>query len=231
MSCFFRKKRNRVHLTEYDTDNNPSTNADNPSTNANNIMATDDSNNESYIDSNIAINETQNMRDYTDLLANRYMINSDGEIRFNNRLILDDIDITGLSLSNYDVKSIISDNNWLYNYNLKLVKNINTLLYNKLKLENENLNLKIKIKSLESNYIENTKDILIENERLNDNIKTIMDVNNADDLYLCTICMDNIRDIIITPCYHSVVCNKCINKLKCCPICRSSIKNTIKYYF
>lgn len=218
MSCFFRKKRNRVQLANQNTIEHETSNDSNTT------------NNNTINNNIISRNEAQNIREYTELLENRYTINSNNELTINNSLI-DESNISNLTLSNYDVKTIIADNNLLYNNNLKLIKNINVLLYNKLKLEHENLNLKVKIKSLETNYIENTKDIIVENERLNNNIKSIIDINNTDELYLCTICMDNIRDIIITPCYHSVVCNNCINKIKNCPICRNEIKNTIKYYF
>lgn len=245
MSCFFRKKRNRVHSNDeynnhnYNNNSNINSNANNPNINlnANNYNINNNENRDNDVSNNIIntnVNETLNIRDYINLLKNRYTVNGNNEIRFNNRLILDDTDVinaTDLTLSNYDVKFIISDINWLHNYNLKLVNDVNILLYDKLKLENDNLNLKAKINSLETNYIEDTKDILIENERLNNNIKSIINVNVIDELYLCIICMDNIRDIIINPCYHSIVCNKCVSELKCCPICRTDIKNTIKYYF
>jgi hypothetical protein len=75
------------------------------------------------------------------------------------------------------------------------------------------------------------KEVLTENERLNRNISSIIENKNIDDLYTCSICMDNIRDIIFTPCHHSIVCNECCSKLTECPMCRTSIKSTIKYYF
>jgi hypothetical protein len=50
----------------------------------------------------------------------------------------------------------------------------------------------------------------------------------------CSICMDNIKNIILLPCRHEATCTKCahhlLNNNKKCPICRTVINNTFKYF-
>ena len=51
--------------------------------------------------------------------------------------------------------------------------------------------------------------------------------NDGDD---CCICMDNEKNIMLDPCGHICVCEKCSNKLETCPICRSKISAKKKVY-
>lgn len=50
----------------------------------------------------------------------------------------------------------------------------------------------------------------------------------------CSICMDNIKNIILLPCRHEATCTHCahqlLNNKKKCPICRSVINDTFKYF-
>ncbi len=50
---------------------------------------------------------------------------------------------------------------------------------------------------------------------------------------LCSICLDNTITLLIEPCNHICICDKCINSLvsKECPICRTNISATRKIYF
>jgi hypothetical protein len=51
---------------------------------------------------------------------------------------------------------------------------------------------------------------------------------------LCTICLDASRDHILVPCGHQCVCGACAVMLSStktvCPICRSSIRETIRVF-
>lgn len=46
----------------------------------------------------------------------------------------------------------------------------------------------------------------------------------------CCICLENIPNILLSPCNHNVVCKSCILCLKTCPICRTVIKNTYEIF-
>ena len=50
---------------------------------------------------------------------------------------------------------------------------------------------------------------------------------------LCSICLDNAITLLIEPCNHICICDKCNNSLvtKECPICRTNISATRKIYF
>jgi len=43
----------------------------------------------------------------------------------------------------------------------------------------------------------------------------------------CCICLTNIRNVILEPCLHIVVCGSCRESIKECPICRRLIKRTV----
>lgn len=219
MFCFF-KRRNRIRneLTNIETINNTNNNTNNYT------------NNNSLINDNIQ-NQSNNSQ-FLNILSNRYYINGNGDMISATTINSEtEVDITDLQLTKYDIKAIIADNNWLYNYNLRLIDLINKLSKDKIKLESNNLKLKRLIKVKNEDYNNITKQILLENERLNNNISAIIEQKNIEDTYLCVICMDNIKDILFTPCHHSVVCNKCYLQLKECPMCRTPINSVIKCYF
>ena len=50
----------------------------------------------------------------------------------------------------------------------------------------------------------------------------------------CIICMDCERDCLLAPCHHLATCQACgdllIHRGDCCPVCRNSIKQIIKFY-
>lgn len=80
---------------------------------------------------------------------------------------------------------------------------------------------------------ENTiKAIIEENNKLVENMALIADAKNVNECFLCVICLENIKDTLILPCNHLVLCNKCKNKVKDeCPICRNNINSFANVYF
>ena len=59
------------------------------------------------------------------------------------------------------------------------------------------------------------KSIVEENTQMSNNI-------------LCKVCLAEQCSIIIIPCSHFAVCGQCITALENCPLCRSTIKGTIR---
>lgn len=47
---------------------------------------------------------------------------------------------------------------------------------------------------------------------------------------LCKICMDNEVGIVFLPCGHLATCVNCAPNLQDCPVCRSSIKATVRTF-
>lgn len=47
---------------------------------------------------------------------------------------------------------------------------------------------------------------------------------------LCKICMDNEVGIVFLPCGHLTTCVNCAPNLRDCPVCRSSIKATVRTF-
>lgn len=52
------------------------------------------------------------------------------------------------------------------------------------------------------------------------------------DSFKCTICFENPKNIIFTPCYHMALCKPCYDRLETrnCPICRKRINNIVKIF-
>ncbi|XP_059178137.1 3-hydroxybutyryl-CoA dehydrogenase-like isoform X2 [Physella acuta] len=50
----------------------------------------------------------------------------------------------------------------------------------------------------------------------------------------CAICMDRLRDCLLSPCHHMVTCHQCGKMLQdrhdACPICRMEIKEVVRVY-
>lgn len=44
----------------------------------------------------------------------------------------------------------------------------------------------------------------------------------------CTLCYDNMANVVLKPCNHSGYCETCIKRLSTCPICRSDIESIEK---
>ena len=46
----------------------------------------------------------------------------------------------------------------------------------------------------------------------------------------CKVCMDKEVSIVFIPCGHLVVCKDCAPSLRKCPICRGTIKGTVRTF-
>ncbi|XP_044522189.1 baculoviral IAP repeat-containing protein 2-like [Gracilinanus agilis] len=46
----------------------------------------------------------------------------------------------------------------------------------------------------------------------------------------CKVCMDKEVSVVFIPCGHLVVCKECASSLRKCPICRSTIKGTVRTF-
>lgn len=46
----------------------------------------------------------------------------------------------------------------------------------------------------------------------------------------CKVCMDREVSIVFIPCGHLVVCKECAPSLRKCPICRGTIKGTVRTF-
>lgn len=44
-------------------------------------------------------------------------------------------------------------------------------------------------------------------------------------LILCKICYEYRTNVLMEPCSHAIICNKCCIKVKKCPLCRTDIEN------
>ena len=46
----------------------------------------------------------------------------------------------------------------------------------------------------------------------------------------CKVCMDKPVSIVFIPCGHLVVCSDCATSLRHCPICRASIRGSVRAF-
>ncbi|KAL8179644.1 UNVERIFIED_CONTAM: hypothetical protein K2H54_070292, partial [Gekko kuhli] len=46
----------------------------------------------------------------------------------------------------------------------------------------------------------------------------------------CKVCMDKEVSIVLIPCGHLVVCAECAPNLRRCPICRGTIRDTMRTF-
>ena len=67
-------------------------------------------------------------------------------------------------------------------------------------------------------------------EFIGDNFRLKSDLNLEKEKYLCNICYDNNKNIIMVPCYHFVSCKRCSSKLETCPICRTEIEHVLQLF-
>ena len=45
--------------------------------------------------------------------------------------------------------------------------------------------------------------------------------------WLCSLCMDNPRDLVLVPCHHVCICQVCSAEIVTCPICRRRIDKRV----
>jgi len=55
-------------------------------------------------------------------------------------------------------------------------------------------------------------------------------LNLEKEKYLCNICYNRTKNIIMVPCYHFVSCKTCSSKLEKCPMCRRDIEYVLQLY-
>lgn len=46
----------------------------------------------------------------------------------------------------------------------------------------------------------------------------------------CKVCMDQEVSVVFIPCGHLVVCKDCAPSLRKCPICRGTVKGTVRTF-
>ena len=80
-------------------------------------------------------------------------------------------------------------------------------------------NRKIYMIRTENNILINKLRISIKSE--NEHKQALINNNNN---YLCNICYDNTKNIILNPCFHFNLCDKCLTKIDKCPVCRTPIE-------
>ena len=56
------------------------------------------------------------------------------------------------------------------------------------------------------------------------------ELSQERDRFLCVVCQDLKREVILKPCNHYCLCYDCSNSLRECPICKSRIRKTEKIY-
>ena len=56
----------------------------------------------------------------------------------------------------------------------------------------------------------------------------IEEIDRAEQISICKICLNNERDVTIVPCGHFVCCHSCCSSLRQCPICRTTISSILK---
>ena len=96
-----------------------------------------------------------------------------------------------------------------------------------LELQIKEVNLKLK-KAEKQNQVFEEK--MLKVKAKNDDLK--LEVENEKDEKLCIICVDNNRNILLQPCNHFCMCNKCMlyKKWAKCPLCRQHIQSTLDVY-
>jgi hypothetical protein len=66
------------------------------------------------------------------------------------------------------------------------------------------------------------------------NVKRDIEAKEEDKKYECKICLVNVKNTVLLPCKHSIVCNTCAIELlkttRKCPTCRVNIENVIPFY-
>ncbi len=60
--------------------------------------------------------------------------------------------------------------------------------------------------------------------------KTLKQKLQSAKLSECVICIDRECCMIVLPCGHMCLCEKCSEGLKFCPVCRGSAQQTVKVY-
>ena len=91
----------------------------------------------------------------------------------------------------------------------------------KFNLERENLFLKNNLNNLTKQSLL-LKEKFLEVKNNEEKMKAKLAENN--NIYLCNICYENPKNIILNPCFHFNLCEKCLSKIRNCTICREPIE-------
>lgn len=51
-----------------------------------------------------------------------------------------------------------------------------------------------------------------------------------NDTITCIVCMENARNILLEPCKHAVLCQKCSQSISVCPICKTNIITKLQIF-
>ena len=62
------------------------------------------------------------------------------------------------------------------------------------------------------------------------NKKLEIQLNDIECQLNCCICFQNRRNVLFCPCNHAVCCKECSIRVDRCPICKSEIKSSIKFF-
>ena len=101
------------------------------------------------------------------------------------------------------------------------INKLETLVY-KERMEKNKVLLKLK----ESvNLNEKMNDVLIKTMETTE--LAIKKKEELKEKFICRICFDNIKTIVIEPCCHFVSCQKCSDNFDKCPICRCDIESRL----
>ena len=88
-------------------------------------------------------------------------------------------------------------------------------------LQRENIILKQNIEVLNKHFFK-LKEQFIESKNNEKTLVQKLEENN--ETYLCNVCYKNNKNIILLPCFHFNLCDKCLSKLDKCAICRKPIE-------
>ena len=111
-----------------------------------------------------------------------------------------------------------------HNNEMKIEKDKNIRLNSELEMERGKYN-RNNLKKLDPNKLDELMDECI------DHVKRIRnEKNDRNSHYFCIICCSNIKDCLLFPCQHLILCTKCSNKIYRCPVCQSKITKRIKCF-
>jgi len=87
--------------------------------------------------------------------------------------------------------------------------------------QNPKDDLAIKEKDIET-HLENV--LLSKQNSVSSKIKITLVKKDEEESSLCVICMENEKKLLLIPCGHYCLCEKCKEKILQCPICRKDIQ-------
>ena len=88
-------------------------------------------------------------------------------------------------------------------------------------LQRENMILKQNIDFLNKHFLKLNEQFI---ETKNNENTAIQKLKENNETYLCNICYKEKKNIILLPCFHFNLCDKCLRKIDKCTICREPIE-------